>query len=140
MQPMIEVFLLLHFLPTNPCPLPLLSSQKIEQISWSFVSKTYKRVPTLVKEVEVQKSSDTRRGGRGAPFLLSVLSPPHLLQLKHVFMGHTGPPEAEVTSEDLKQISRNFCLENTDKQPLVLHPGKQMSSTAEVLPDKDGNL
>ena len=55
-------------------------------------------------------------------------------------MGHTGPPEAEVTSEDLKQISRNFCLENTDKQPLVLHPGKQMSSTAEVLPDKDGNL
>ena len=135
---MIEVFLQLHFLPTNPCPLPLLSSQKIEQISWSFVSKTYKRVPTLVKEVEVQKSSDTRRGGRGAPFLLSVISPPrHLLQLKHV---SNGPPEAEVTSEDLKQISRNFCLENTDKQPLVLHPGKQMSSTAVVLPDKDGNL
>ena len=131
MQPMIEVFLLLHFLPTNPCPLPLLSSQKIEQISWSFVSKTYKRVPTLVKEVEVQKSSDTRRGGRGAPFLLSVISPPpHLLQLKHVFMGHTGPPEAEVASEDFKQISRNFCLENTDKQPLVSLPGKQMSSIA----------
>ena len=86
----------------------------------------------------MQKSSDTRRGGRGAPFLLSVISPPrHLLQLKHV---SNGPPEAEVTSEDLKQISRNFCLENTDKQPLVLHPGKQMSSTAVVLPDKDGNL
>ena len=76
----------------------------------------------------MQKSSDTRRGGRGAPFLLSVISPPrHLLQLKHV---SNGPPEAEVASKDLKQFSRNFWPENTDKQPLVSLPGKQMSSIA----------